>query len=294
LRHEALTDEVRETACLYALHSLSQHEARAFELHLQDRCRICESELREFERTVADLATGAGAAQPPDYLAELLMARIEHETVGELSLPREGPPSEKEAGPKPPGAATPLRAAARPWKTILPWTIAAVFAVAALTAFFAWRVVRRDAGEANERLAAAQEDIRGLRADVESERAKQQLLAEFASLLNSPSVRLIRLVGQPAAPSASAVVIWNFQQNRWLIDASLPPAPQGKVYQLWFVTVSSKISAGLMPTDSSGHVVIAVSVPPNLSQFAVAVVTLEPAGGSSQPSDPIYLLGRVG
>jgi hypothetical protein len=294
LRHESLTDEIRETACLYALHSLSQHEARAFELHLQDRCRICESELTEFERVAADLGIGAGAMQPPDYLGELLMARMEHEAGEAPSDQPPAPQAEKATGPKSPGIAVPPPAVPRPWKIIVPWTIAAAFAVAALLGFTAWRELKRDVGEASEKLAVAQEENRRLREDVQSEKARQQLLAEFAKLLNTPGVRMLRLVGQATAPASSAVVLWNTQQNRWLLDANLPPAPQGKVYQLWFVTVSGKTSAGLLPTDPSGHVFIAINVPPNLSQFAVAVVTLEPGGGSLQPSDPIYLLGRVG
>jgi hypothetical protein len=294
LRHETLTDEIRETAALYALHSLSQHEARAFELHLLDRCRICETELREFEKVVADLGIGAGEMQPPEYVADLLMARIEHESEREPSAQRREPPAEVSAGPKLSGIAVQPPSSPRLWKIIVPWTIAAVFAVAAFLALYAWREARQGASDTGAKLAVTQEDIRRLRAEVQSEKTKRQELAEFADLLNTPGARLIRLAGQTSSPSSSAVVLWNTQENRWLINANLPPAPQGKVYQLWFVTVSSKVSAGLLPADPSGHVFTAINVPPNLSQFAVAVVTLEPGGGSSQPTDPIFLLGRVG
>lgn len=105
---------------------------------------------------------------------------------------------------------------------------------------------------------------------------------------------MIRLAGQTPAPASSAIVLWNTQENRWLIHANLPPAPQGKVYQLWFVTATAKISAGLLQTDPSGRVLTAIDVPQDLNQLAAAAVTLEPEGGSPQPTMPIYLLGKIG
>ena len=40
MRHDRATEETRETAALYALGALSQHEARAFEIHLAEGCDV--------------------------------------------------------------------------------------------------------------------------------------------------------------------------------------------------------------------------------------------------------------
>jgi anti-sigma-K factor RskA len=293
LRHETLSDEVRERAALYALRSLSQLEARAFELHLQDRCPICEAELRECEKVVADLGIAAGETSPPEYLGDLLMARIERESVSVPSVRRMEPPAEKGVGPKSPGVAAPLPSSPGAWRIIVPWTVAAVLAAAALLAFYAWREVRRGVGEANERLAAAQQDNRKLRADVESEKARQQGLAQVAEFLKSPGARLIRLAGQAPAPTSSAVVLWNPQGNRMLVSANLPPAPQRRAYQLWLVTPTARISAGLIQPDHSGRIFTSIDGPRDVGQLSAVVVTLEPEGGSPQPTFPLYLHGKI-
>jgi hypothetical protein len=294
LRHAELTDEIRETACLYALHSLSQHEARAFELHLQDRCSVCEAELREFERVAADLGIGAGAMQPPDYLADLLMARIEHETVVARPDPRPEPPAKATAAPEPSLVRAVPAAAPRAGRTFAAWTLAAALAVAAIAALYGWREARRSVDDLGKKLAAAQEDNGRLRAEGESEKARLRGLAPIADFMASPGTRIIRLAGQAPAPTASGVIIWDTAQHRWLIDAILPPAAQGKVYELWFVTATAKIRAGLLRTDGSGRIVATIDVSQDAGQLTAAGVTLEPEGGSAQPTTHFYLLGTTG
>jgi anti-sigma-K factor RskA len=88
-------------------------------------------------------------------------------------------------------------------------------------------------------------------------------------------------------------VYWDVQGNRWVVTADLPPAPEGKVYQLWFVTPNEKISAGLITPDKSGHGFIIVPFPSSITELAAAAITLEPQGGSQQPTMPIYALGKV-
>jgi len=70
----------------------------------------------------------------------------------------------------------------------------------------------------------------------------------------------------------------------------------GKAYQLWFITTAqAKISAGVIRTDVTGQSFTIIDVPSDVSkQVAAAAITLEPEGGSEQPTMPIYVLGRVG
>jgi len=76
--------------------------------------------------------------------------------------------------------------------------------------------------------------------------------------------------------------------------ADLPPPPKGKVYQLWVVTNKNEtISAGLITTDESGRGFRATRVPADI-EIAAAAITLEPEGGSQQPTMPIYTMGAAG
>src|ERR1051325_9460730 len=79
LRHDVPTEESQESAALYALGALSQHEARAFEIHLRQGCEVCQRELDEFTGVVDALNATTVEATPPGYLRDLLNARIEKE-----------------------------------------------------------------------------------------------------------------------------------------------------------------------------------------------------------------------
>ena len=76
MEHKLATDEIKEQAALYALGSLSQIEARAFENHLADGCEVCQAEVAEFDSVVGVLGLGAPSATPPAHLRELLTGRL--------------------------------------------------------------------------------------------------------------------------------------------------------------------------------------------------------------------------
>ena len=72
--------------------------------------------------------------------------------------------------------------------------------------------------------------------------------------------------------------------------AGLPPAPEGKAYQLWYVgTDEVARSAGLLTTGSDGQGELLLEGDANSA--AAVGMTLEPAGGSPQPTtEPIVVL----
>ncbi len=90
MKHGLAEEESEESAALYALGALSQHEARAFEEHLAEGCEACETELREFEKTVTQLAFDAPEAMPPQGAREKLLARLAAETEPTPSAPTSG------------------------------------------------------------------------------------------------------------------------------------------------------------------------------------------------------------
>lgn len=72
----AATHEMTDTAALYALGALSQHEARSFEEHIAEGCETCAAELESFELTVKALAFGAPEVQPSAGVREALLASL--------------------------------------------------------------------------------------------------------------------------------------------------------------------------------------------------------------------------
>ena len=69
----------------------------------------------------------------------------------------------------------------------------------------------------------------------------------------------------------------------------MPPAPEGKVYQLWYVGADGVArSAGLMAPEG-GRGAMVLEGDPN--QAAAVGVTVEPEGGSTSPTtDPVVVL----
>lgn len=93
-------------------------------------------------------------------------------------------------------------------------------------------------------------------------------------------------------PGVAAKVFWDIQGKRWVVSADLPPPPEGKVYQLWFVTPAAKVSAGVLNLQNDGHGFTVVQVPTDIGQIAAAAISIEPEGGSAQPTE-VFLLGNA-
>ena len=291
MRHEVITQESQEQAALCALGALSQHEARAFESHVREGCTVCEVDLDQFERAVEVLALAIEPAAPPAYLRDLLTARIKRED-SQQSLPApvipfpERPASSLREQRPSPGASPSFR-------VLLPWAAAAALLIAFLFTLTMWRTEHRALQAEAERTREALRNNINLKARLDKEAASATELAEVNSVLNSTQWRIIPLAGQEPAFDSSAKIYWDIPGKRWVVTADLPPAPEGKVYQLWFVTAEAKISAGLINPDATGHGFAVVQFPSNLDQLAAAAITLEPEGGSEQPTMPIYVLGNI-
>lgn len=294
LNHDRVTREGQETAALYALGALSQHEARAFDTHLHDGCPACYAELEQFDQVVGVLGTAAAPVAPPAYLRDLLAVRIEREVPQAPAASGTVIPFPKKAiaiHRKPDPARSPFT------RVLLPWAAAAALLIAFAYTFTTWRSERQ-----SMRAALDQERAQRSKTLDENTKLKEQFtkktelsteLTLINSVLRSPQWRIIPLDGQAPAPDSAAKVYWDVQGNRCVVSAELPPAPEGKVYQLWFVTPSAKVSAGLISPDKTGHGFAVVQFPSNVTQLQAAAITLEPEGGSQQPTMPIYALGKV-
>ncbi|MEK6300356.1 MAG: anti-sigma factor [Acidobacteriota bacterium] len=288
-----MTAEQQTAAALFALGAMSQSEASSFSAHVSEGCSACHSELDEFEMVVASLALSLPEASPSPYLRDVLGARIEREA--------QDPPERRGASiiTFPDRSATGLAGAApahQLWKTILPWAIAASFLFAFAVSFVAWRLDRRDLAAQNslhqQEASSALEDNLQLREKLKRESARTDELNQINAVLATGQWRTLTLAGQEPAPSASARVYWDVKSNRWVVTADLPPAPAGKTYQLWFLTADAKISAGLINPDQNGHGFAVVRFPSN-TKLEGAAITLEPEGGSPQPTMPIYAFGKA-
>lgn len=86
-------------------------------------------------------------------------------------------------------------------------------------------------------------------------------------------------------PSEAVARVVPTSDGAYLVAAGLQEAPANHVYQLWLMDDGTPVSAGLF--DGSDDISI-VGTAGNLADFDGAAITIEPRGGSVQPtSEPI-------
>jgi hypothetical protein len=290
LNHESVTNEGQETAALFALSALSQLEASAFDIHLREGCTTCDNELKQFEQVVGILGSVAPPVAPPAYLRDLLIARIDREGAEAQSKSTAIPLPEQADAIR--FKRVPARSFGVGW---LSWAIAAALLVAFAYTFTALQSERRTLQAANERdrnASTEREEAARLKEELSKEKARATELTQINSVLSAAQWRVIPLSGQGPVPGASAKVYWDIQGKRWVVSADLPPPPEGKVYQLWFVTPDAKVSAGVLNLQNDGHGFAVVQIPPDITQIAAAAISIEPDGGSAQPTQ-VYLIGNA-
>lgn len=259
-----MSHEVFDTqAAAYALGALDGDERVAFEAHLAAGCARCEATLRESHEALVSLAREAPPAVPPAHVRDELLRR---QAATTRPSPRE------------------LR------RTWLRFTVAAAAAMLVggflAGGFVAARYeaqlgrVAREMGELRERLRGEEATLR-------------ERLAEYrgvVELLRDPSTRVVVLHGAGPSPEAHGRVVWHETAGGHVLVAELPPAPEGKAYEMWTITGGRPRPAGVFQVDAAGHAVHRLE--PSDGPVDVFAVTVEPAAGAPAPTGPIVLISR--
>lgn len=96
-----------------------------------------------------------------------------------------------------------------------------------------------------------------------------------------------------AGDGATATLVWsNSLLSSAVIMDGMAPAPTGKVYQLWYINSDGARSAGTITVPSDGRAWRVLDG--TMVAGDVVGVTVEPAGGSEQPtSDPIVKIASA-
>ena len=249
-------ESMRDLAAAYAIGALDADELREFE-SLLAQSKELQREVAEFEEVSAQLAHGAPGAEPGTALRQRLLDRAKVDAVS--------------------------RPASRPSRSTN-WMLGLAWAAAAGGIIVAF--VQSDrAGDLENQLAARAREVETVLAELD--RSKQLL----DDVLGTTTVMFVLRSTGEQPPSIR--LYWNQQENNIVLQTiALAPAPTGREYQLWFLSGGAALPASTFNSDASGRRVTLPGPPPDTEIQGVAI-TIEPIGGSAQPTTPIILLSTV-
>ena len=97
----------------------------------------------------------------------------------------------------------------------------------------------------------------------------------------------VRTVSGQIATGGTATVVFSRERNAGVLVMNnvAPPAP-GTVYQMWLIGDKGPESAGTMDAKAVGPSTTAVL--PDLGSSKALAFTVEPPGGSAQPTSPVF------
>ena len=239
-----MTDELNALAGAYALDALDDDERVAFEQHLRG-CSECSQEVRGLRETAAELSHLTQASPPPQLRAAILGAAAQSRPLPPLVDNARGAD----------GGENNVRFLRR--RQALWQAVAAACALIAIVVSAWGYSEHREA----QRVANARDSV-------------------LQSLLNAPDVRATTT----AMKQGQGTLIYSRSERRLvLIGRGMPTLPEDQTYQLWLMTeTGAPVSGGVFRPDQAGNVEVPASG--NLDGVDQMGVSVEPAGGSAQPT----------
>jgi len=235
----------------YALGAVAPEEGAHIEEHLSE-CLACWDHLSQSQRAAALLALAVPLEEPREGLRQRIIAQARRE-------------AELAAQPSPTG---------RGWR--LPRFAAMGATAVALTAVGAlsWSLVE------TRNLRSDYDDIQQ-QATITGQRA--EVATKLVGIISRPDAKSEAMVASGIAAGTTAYYAWTRDGKLGaIICHDLPPAPEGKVYQVWITCGPEPVNGGTFTAwqGQCQHIVPLNCTSP-LSGVAVSV---EPEGGSPSPS----------
>lgn len=262
-----MNEQQHDMTGAWALNALDDAERARFEEYLaQDPATAAEA--RSFEETAGELARSLEVESPRPELKRALMTQI--------SRTRQLPPetvTQAKTVTQPKTDAAPVIPLQR-YRSRTRWlaAAAAVLMITTIAGFGLWGSER-----------AAQQEERATIAAMESAQAQAEERERMVSSIMTAGDAAQMTI--PSQDGGSLHLMYSRDQQALLVQpAGLPALPTGSTYQLWLIDPATGAeSAGLLTAGGN-----AMMVEHEMGPDVVLGLTIEPAGGSEQPTtEPI-------
>lgn len=146
-----------------------------------------------------------------------------------------------------------------------------------------------------EQLQTAETERNYLEIQIEEARGDLAATKNLLNAIRDKDIIAVPLGGQGDFASTYAKVYWNKADNTIYLDGEgLPNAPEGKVWQVWSLTLNPLTPTSLGTIDdfnTDDNKIFAIT---NANESQAFGITLEPEGGSESPTmEQLYTLGVV-
>ena len=257
----------------YVFGRLNPGNRKQFEAHLATGCVPCTKELVELHEAMALLPVLLKQEVPPQHVRE----RVLTDTSARKT---ERPPLPKKPVEAPVKEEAPVSRRPRPW---LGYTL--VFLSIVIIVVLAIFV--------NDLLST----IGGQERRVVELRGELQKRDEILSVLRSDRLEVIVLSGLGPSPAARGKILWDPSKKEAIVQtAELPESPANSEYQLWIIKNGRPSSVGMFAISGEKEmesffkvIDLTAGERQEIDGFSV---TLEPKGGSAQPTGAAYLRGK--
>jgi hypothetical protein len=288
-------DDQQDLIVLYAAGALEDSEQQELRQHLASGCAVCAGRLAEAEALLANMPLALPAQMAPIGAREKLLIGLSE---------RMSPADQVEPARSVSARSVPARKPARLMR-FAPWLAAAATLLAGswlgATTYSLSLSVKAQSQEITDLrkyLVERKEQNRALQAEVAQLRQRVQQ-AENGSPESSenptdlPELMVVELRGTNSQPAAAGRVVWDHANSVWILYANrLKPTAADQAYQLWFVTTEGKqLSIGTFQREANGTAMLQAVLPEQAMTLDHTAVTLEPVGGSPQPTGKIQLWG---
>jgi len=271
---------LEELLTFYALDALTDEERELVEAYLIEHPEARE-QIQELSQAASALPYSATPVRPSARPKQLLMERIEADQRKRSSIPNRS-------------------SHVRPnWLENIFWG-SNRFAFGALSLVIAalaigWVVilnkeVSRLRGEVSVLGDALLAQARSL------EQINQSIDQLNAELPQQPpsAVRTIEFNGTTVQPQAYGQLIADPNStSAVMVVTGLAPLQPGIVYQVWLIQGDTPTSAGLLTVDADGQGVLLLVSDTTIGSFNALGISVEPEGGSQQPTGDIVVLGDL-
>lgn len=287
-------EKYKEILAAHALDALDENERRELDARLAEDASL-RGEFNELRDVAAALSYAAEQLEPSPEVRSQILERIKNsspivESPQKLTLVRGGasPALEKLAMSD---VITPSRS----FWSYVPAVGAIAASIAALVLAASLYNAVNDNKAKNDQLAELNQRLVSVEQKLSDTQAQLERNFQERDLLGSPNSLVIELTGTGVPATAKARLVLDRATGRAMVFVEgLPPAPNHKAYQFWFISdPKNPFPGAVFSTNESGNAIFRDNMPAKFLKSSAFAITLEPETGSPAPTGKPFLSAKL-